>query len=169
MAKREIRVGKVSKINYEKGMIRVTYPDLDDSVTAELPVFSFTDEYKMPRVGQEVLVLHLSNGQAAGILMGKYWNKDNVPPDYGQGRNVFHKEIDEQFGRVYINYKDKTLTVYDEAGDVNLEIKSGNRHVNVLNGDININVTDGNINFNVTNGNINYNVLHGRITEHVVP
>ncbi len=169
MAKREIRVGKVSKVNYEKGMIRVTYPDLDDSVTAELPVFSFTDEYKMPRVGQEVLVLHLSNGQAAGILMGKYWNKDNVPPDYGQGRNVFHKEIDEQFGRVYINYKDKTLTVYDEAGDVNLEIKSGNRHVNVLNGDININVTDGNINFNVTNGNINYNVLHGRITEHVVP
>ena len=169
MAKREIRVGKVSKINYEKGMIRVTYPDLDDSVTAELPVFSFTDEYKMPKIGQEVFVLHLSNGQAAGILMGKYWNKDNVPPDYGQGKNTFNKEIDEEFGKVRITYKNKKLTLYDEAGDVETEIVSHNRNVKVTNGDININVTDGNINFNVTNGNINFNVLHGAINENVVP
>lgn len=169
MAKREIRVGKVSKINYEKGMIRVTYPDLDDSVTAELPVFSFTDEYKMPKIGQEVFVLHLSNGQAAGILMGKYWNKDNVPPDYGQGKNTFNKEIDEEFGKVRITYKDKKLTLYDETGDVETEIKSHNRNVKVANGDVNINVTDGNINFNVTNGNINFNVLHGAINENVVP
>ncbi len=169
MAKREIRVGKVSKINYEKGMVRVTYPDLDDSVTAELPVFSFTDEYKMPKTGQEVLVLHLSNGQAAGILMGKYWNKDNVPPDYGQGKNVFNKEIDEEFGKVHITYKDKKLTLYDEAGDVETEIKSHNRDIKVADGDININVTNGNINFNVTNGSINFHVLHGAITENVVP
>lgn len=169
MAKREIRVGKVSKINYEKGMIRVTYPDLDDSVTAELPVFSFTDEYKMPKIGQEVFVLHLSNGQAAGILMGKYWNKDNAPPDYGQGKNTFNKEIDEEFGKVRITYRDKKLTLYDEAGDVETEIKSHNQNVKVMNGDVNINVTDGNINFNVTNGNINFNVLHGAINENVVP
>ncbi len=169
MAKREIRVGKVSKINYEKGMIRVTYPDLDDSVTAELPVFSFTDEYKMPKIGQEVFVLHLSNGQAAGILMGKYWNKDNVPPDYGQGKNTFNKEIDEEFGKVRITYKNKKLTLYDEAGDVETEIVSHNRNVKVTNGDVNMNVTDGNINFNVTNGNINFNVLHGAINENVVP
>lgn len=169
MAERTVRIGKVSKINYEKGMIRVTYPDLDDSVTAEFPVFSFTDEYKMPKIGQEVLVLHLSNGQSAGILMGKYWNKKNIPPDYGQGKNVFNKEIDEEFGKVRITYKDKTLTLYDEAGDVNMEIKSHNRNVKVTDGDININVTDGNINFNVTNGNINFNVLHGAITENVIP
>ena len=169
MAKREIRVGKVSKINYEKGMIRVTYPDLDDSVTAELPVFSFTVEYKMPKIGQEVFVLHLSNGQAAGILMGKYWNKDNVPPDYGQGKNTFNKEIDEEFGKVRITYKNKKLTLYDEAGDVETEIVSHNRNVKVTNGDVNMNVTDGNINFNVTNGNINFNVLHGAINENVVP
>lgn len=169
MAKREIRVGKVSKINYEKGMVRVTYPDLDDSVTAEFPVFSFTDEYKMPKIGQEVLVLHLSNGQAAGILMGKYWNKDNVPPDYGQGKNVFNKEIDEEFGKVRITYKDKKLTLYDEAGDVETEIISHDRNVKVSDGNININVANGDINFNVTNGNINFNVLHGAVTENVIP
>lgn len=169
MAKREIRVGKVSKINYEKGMVRVTYPDLDDSVTAEIPAFSFTDEYKMPKVGQEVLVLHLSNGQAAGILIGKYWNKDNVPPDYGQGKNVFNKEIDEEFGKVRITYKDKRLMLYDEAGDVETEIVSHDCNVKVLKGNINIDVTNGDINFNVTNGNINFNVLHGAITQNVIP
>ena len=47
----------------------------------------------MPKIGQEVLVLHLSNGQSAGILMGKYWNKKNIPPDYGQGKNVFNKRL----------------------------------------------------------------------------
>lgn len=152
MAQRLIRIGKVSKINYEKGMIRVTYPDLDDSVTAEFPVFSFTDEYKMPKVGQEVLVLHLSNGQSAGILMGKYWNKKNVPPpDYGQGKNVFNKEIDEDFGKVRITYKDKKLTLYDETGDVDMEIKSHNRNVKVTGGDINIKVIGGAVNIKADN------------------
>ncbi len=169
MAQQIVRIGKVSKINYEKGMIRVTYPDLDNSVTAEFPVFSFTDEYKMPQIGQEVLVLHLSNGQSAGILLGKYWNKKNVPPAYGQGKNVFHKEIDEEFGKVRITYKDKKLTLYDETGDVETEIKSHNRNVKVTNGNINIDVTDGDINFNVTNGNINFHVLHGVISENVIP
>lgn len=168
MAQRTVRIGKVSTVNYKTGMIQVTYPEFDDSVTAEFPVLSFTDEYKMPKIGQEVLVLHLSSGQSAGILLGKYWNKGNLPPNYGQGKNVFNKEIDEEFGKVYINYKDKTLTVYDEVGDVNLEIKSANRNVKVNSGDINIDVTNGNINFNVTNGNINFNVSHGAIVKNIV-
>lgn len=147
MTGRTIRIGKVSKINYEKGMIRVTYPDLDDSVTAEFPVFSFTDEYKMPKIGQEVLVLHLSNGQSAGILMGKYWNKKNTPPlAYGQGKNVFNKEIDEDFGKVRITYKDQRLLLYDETGDVDLEIKSHNRNIKITDGDINITVSGGAVN-----------------------
>lgn len=137
MAQRTVRIGKVSKINYKTGMIRVTYPDLDDCVTAEFPVFSFTDEYKMPKIGQEVLVLHLSSGQSAGILLGKYWNKNNLPSDYGQGKNVFNKEIDEEFGKVYINYKDKTLTVYDETGDININVIGGAVNIKASN-DVNI-------------------------------
>ena len=34
-----IRVGNVSKVDYKKGMIEATYPDLDDSVTDLFPVF----------------------------------------------------------------------------------------------------------------------------------
>ena len=82
---------------------------------------------------------------------------------------MFHKEIDEEFGKVRITYKDKKLTLYDETGDVETEIKSHNRNVKVTNGNINIDVTDGDINFNVTNGNINFHVLHGVISENVIP
>ena len=48
MAERLIRMGKVSSIDYANGMISVTYPDLDNSTTDTFPVFSLTDEYKMP-------------------------------------------------------------------------------------------------------------------------
>ena len=47
MAEKNIRIGRVSSIDYGSGMISVTYPDLDDSVTDDLPVFSMGDEYKM--------------------------------------------------------------------------------------------------------------------------
>lgn len=116
MAEKLIRIGNVSSIDYEKGMIRVTYPDRDDSVTAELPVFSFTDEYKMPRVGSEVLVLHLSNGAAAGIVMGHYWNEDNTSALTGPG--VFRKELGQSAGEAYIQYKDGTITI--RAKNINI-------------------------------------------------
>ena len=48
MADRTIRIGKVSSVDYGSGMIKVTYPDLDNSVTDDLPYLTFNDEYKMP-------------------------------------------------------------------------------------------------------------------------
>lgn len=68
MADRTIRIGKVSSVDYGSGMIKVTYPDLDNSVTDDLPYLTFNDEYKMPKVGASVLVVHLSNGSAMGIV-----------------------------------------------------------------------------------------------------
>lgn len=114
-----IRVGNVSKVDYKKGMIEATYPDLDDSVTDAFPVFSFTDEYKMPKVGDEILVLHLSNGESAGIVLGRYWNEDNEPPVYG--KNVFRKELGETFGEAYIQYKNGDITFHDPGGTSTLD------------------------------------------------
>lgn len=114
-----IRVGNVSSIDYKKGMIEATYPDLDDSVTDSFPVFSFTDEYKMPKVGDEILVLHLSNGESAGIVLGRYWNEDNEPPAYG--KNVFRKELGEVFGEAYIQYKNGDITFHDPGGTTTLD------------------------------------------------
>ena len=104
-----IRVGKVSSINYKDGTVRVTYEDLDDSVTAEIPIFSFTDEYKPPEIGAEVVVLHLSNGESAGVMLGKYWSEDNRPPV--AGKDVFRKELGRSAGEAYMQYKDGVLTI----------------------------------------------------------
>ena len=40
MAERLVRMGKVSSVDYENGMVSVTYPDLDDSTTDLFPLFS---------------------------------------------------------------------------------------------------------------------------------
>lgn len=114
MAEKTVRIGRVSKVNHASGMVSVTYPDLDNSVTDEFPVFSMCDEYKMPGVGQEVLVLHLSNGASAGIVMGRYWNSNNAPPEAGDG--VFHKELGEAFGEAYMHYSSGNLSFHDSAG-----------------------------------------------------
>lgn len=118
MAEKNVRLGRVSSIDYEKGMISVTYPDLDDSVTDDLPVFSMTDEYKMPEIGAEVLVLHLSNGCTAGVVMGRYWNEENKPPI--SGKDVFRKELGAKFGEAYIQYKNGDITLKDQKGSTTL-------------------------------------------------
>lgn len=110
MRERNIRIGRVSKIDYAHGMIEVTYPDLDDSVSDAFPVFSMCNEYKMPKIGDEVVVLHLSNGESAGIVLGRYWNKDNVPAVYGP--NVLRKELGDTFGEAYMQYKDNDITFH---------------------------------------------------------
>ena len=103
MADRLIRVGRVSKIDFDNGMVAVTYPDLDDSVTSFLSVVSFNDEYKMPKIGDEIAVLHLSNGAAAGVILGHYWNETNTPAETGEG--LFLKQFALEAGKAYLRYK----------------------------------------------------------------
>lgn len=104
-----IRVGQVSSINYKEGMIKILYKDRDNAVTDELPVISFNDEYKMPQVGDYVLVLHLSNGMEAGYVLGTFWNDGNTPAIYG--KNVYRKEYGENQGEAYTQYKDGQLKI----------------------------------------------------------
>lgn len=118
MAERLVRMGRVSSIDYENGMVSVTYPDLDDSTTDLFPVFSMADEYKMPGIGQDVLVLHLSSGQVSGIVMGKYWNEDNAPTMSGKGK--YRKELGELPGEAYIQYEAGNITFHDQSGTVTL-------------------------------------------------
>lgn len=113
-----IRVGNVSNVKYKKGLIEVTYPDLDDSVTDALPVFSLTGEYKMPKIGDEVLVVHLSNGETAGIVMGTFWGGDEKPMVYG--KNVFRKELGDTQGECYIQYKDGKLSFKSPEGSTTI-------------------------------------------------
>lgn len=99
---REIRIGQISSVSEDSGMVRVSYPDMDGAVTDELPLLSFNGEYKAPEIGTEVLVVHLSNGAAAGICLGSYWNASNVPPETGEG--LYRKDFADA-GEAYARYK----------------------------------------------------------------
>lgn len=103
----EIRLGKVSAIDYAAGMIRVVYHEKDDSVTRLIPLLS--DEYSMPEVGDQVLVLHLSNGAEAGVVLGRPWSEKNTPPEGEKG--LYRKDMARTPGEAMIRYKDGTLTI----------------------------------------------------------
>lgn len=103
----EIRLGKVSAIDYAAGMVRVVYHEKDDSVTRLIPFIS--DEYSMPEIGDQVLVLHLSNGAEAGVVLGRPWSGKNVPPEGEKG--LYRKDLARTPGEAMIRYKDGTLTI----------------------------------------------------------
>ena len=113
MADRTIRIGKVSSVDYGSGMIKVTYPDLDNSVTDDLPYLTFNDEYKMPKVGASVLVVHLSNGSAMGIVAGTYWNSSHRPPVSGKG--VYRKDMAQAIGEAFLQYSGSSLQIHAPA------------------------------------------------------
>ena len=67
-----IRFGKVSNINYKTGCMKVTYEDREDSVTDMIPILANAG-YKMPKVGDTVVVAHNSNGEEEGVVLGTTW------------------------------------------------------------------------------------------------
>lgn len=121
MADRTIRIGKVSSVDYGSGMIKVVYPDLDNSVTDDLPYLTFNDEYKMPKVGASVLVVHLSNGAVAGIVCGTYWNDAHKPPV--SGKSVYRKDLAQAIGEAFLQYGSGCLTIH--APSITLATSSG--------------------------------------------
>lgn len=100
----DIRIGQVSNIDYNSGMVKVLYQDRDGDVTKALPYLSFNDEYKMPTVGQYVLVAHLSNGSEAGIVLGGYWNRERRPAASGEG--VYRKELGSVPGKAFVLFEE---------------------------------------------------------------
>ncbi len=106
MEKNLIRIGRISSMNKETGMVRVVYKD-KNSTTSELPVFNFSGEYKAPQVGQLVLVLHLSNDSSTGIVMGSFWNKVNKPKT-----SEYQKDFKE--GKAYEKYEEKQYILHAE-------------------------------------------------------
>ena len=77
------RIGKVSGVDYERGMVRVTYPDREGVVTDWMPVLSLTGEYKMPPIGGSVAVCQLKTG--GGVVLGRIWDGGTKPLEAGKG------------------------------------------------------------------------------------
>lgn len=122
MANSEIRIGRVSSINYETGMARVTYRDKDETVTTEFPMLNFNDEYRMPKVGQDVMVAHLSNGSSRGVVMGTIWNRKYAPME--TGADLYRKDLSRKKDAAYVRYDDKSGEYL---------IKVANLHLNGVN------------------------------------
>lgn len=75
----EVRIGFVSSYDTETGTAKIYYPDRCHEVTDNLPVFSPFGLLQSFKKNDTVLVLHLSNGQEAGILIGTYSSDGDVP------------------------------------------------------------------------------------------
>lgn len=111
-------IGRVSKVNYEDGTVRVTYPERDGMVTDDLPMLALSGEYRMPAVGDEVIVTHLSSNRNFGVVLGRYWGSGNVPAESGKG--LFLKEIGTAPGEAYIKCEGDEITFHDKNGSVTL-------------------------------------------------
>ena len=114
-----IRLGKISAIDYAAGTVRVVYHEKDDAVTAPIPLIS--SEYFMPEVDDMVMVLHLSNGTEAGVVLGRPWSEKNKPPEGSKG--LYRKDLARSPGEAMIRYKGGTVTVSGDvtAGGVSLD------------------------------------------------
>lgn len=116
----EIRVGKVSSIDYPSGMIRVVYHDKDNDVTRPIPLFS--SEYAMPPVGALVAVVHLSNGAEAGVVLGRPWSAKLTPPEGFKG--LYRKDFDLTPGQCYFRYDAAgPESLFHNEGDSAVEIQ----------------------------------------------
>ena len=98
------RIGTVSKLDKKNGMISVLYEDRNGEVTQFLPFLSFNDEYKMPKIGDKVFVMHLSNGMEMAVVLGKYWNEANNPV---YQEDTYRKQFDYD-GKAFMKYNEKT-------------------------------------------------------------
>lgn len=107
----EIRVGICSGVIWEKGMVRVTYPDLNDTVTPELPILA-CGEYNMPEIGKWVAVLHFT-GTEKGICLGEIANENQLRGNPKKGN--FYKKLGSASMQVVdgeLSFTDKHGTVY---------------------------------------------------------
>lgn len=118
MANSEVRFGEISSIDYDNGMARVTYRDKDQTVTADFAMLNFNDEYRMPKIGQQVVVAHLSNGSSRGVILGEIWNKKNVPRE--PGRQIYRKDLSHGKDIAYIRYDDRTGEYLVKAANLHL-------------------------------------------------
>ena len=100
-----LRIGKISSINYPNGTARITYEDKDKSTTAEFSFLAW--QFWMPKVGDQVLVAHQSNGTTSAVILGPVWHDDHRPPE-GQ-EELYRKDYNRKYWDAYQRYDHAAL------------------------------------------------------------
>lgn len=117
-----VRIGKVTNIHAKQGKVTVTYTDLGKT-SRPLPCMTFGGEYKLPKIGDTVLTLHLQNGSSKGFVLGTFWSDVNKPKETGE--QVYYRELEndayeKQDGRELRLYS-PDLILMCEKGEVTIE------------------------------------------------
>ena len=100
----DIRIGKVSAVHYEEGTIDMVFEDEEDTVRQGIPLFS--EEYKMPEVGDLMAVIIQSNSGRSeqGYAIGKPYHEENKPEKEGK-KNLYFKRFSD---KAYVHYDPDT-------------------------------------------------------------
>lgn len=108
-----IKIGYVSAIEKETGMVAVTYPGEDDATTGYLPYLAPGNEYCPPKVDDMVLVAYHSV-TAQGVCLGTYWNRENLP--------AFVEGVQKTYAEdSYIRYDKRQDTIVIRASEIVLQ------------------------------------------------
>lgn len=116
-----LRVGKISSFNYPNGTARVTYEDKDGSTTPEIPFLAW--EYWMPKIGDQVLVGHLSNGSSHAVILGPFWYDGHRPHNGREG--LYRKEYTNEIGQDAAEYDAKAASLTIQAGGCTIKLQGG--------------------------------------------
>lgn len=114
-----IRNGIISSVNSQNGTARVYYPERG-STTADFPLFAFWGEYKMPEIGEQVVVLHLSNDTSSGVILGKFWDDKNKPPEGLTYKRVMGDGAFEQFSGEQVLLRGPEIRFEHSGGSITL-------------------------------------------------
>lgn len=87
--KNMVRIGRVSSVDGAACQARVTFPDKEDMVSADLPVLQMGSQgmagYWLPKVDTQVLCLFLPNpagkGLNKGFILGAFYSSADPPPE----------------------------------------------------------------------------------------
>lgn len=120
-----LRVGKISSFNCKDGTARVTYEDKSGETTPELPFLAW--EYWMPKIGDQVLVGHLSNGSSRAVILGPFWYDGHRPHNGRDG--LYRQEYTNTIGGDAEEYDEKTASLTIKAGGCTIVLQRG--HVTV--------------------------------------
>ena len=139
-----IKIGQVSSVDPSTCTVRVTFDDLDDTVTGPLKVMQQSTvgrkDFSLPEVGEHVRCTFLPNGMQEGFVDGSFYTTSNPPKG--------------ELGVYRTEYSDGTLIEYDTStstftlsasSDIKI-IVAGTAKIEASNVEINGNISvDGNV------------------------
>ncbi|HAP03756.1 MAG TPA: hypothetical protein DCQ87_07185 [Lachnospiraceae bacterium] len=118
-AAKEVRLGKVGKVNTKTGMITVVFSDRGDESTDEIPMLAPAGGWKKPDIGELVLVNYLSNGSSVAVALSTLWN-GQLNPIQGALWCMLFTHSDS---KNYMSFDEKTETFTVNAPNAKFDVK----------------------------------------------